>query len=129
MGLRFWSMSAEDVLVDFFVKIRDACEEELRRLKPSEAENVKGYDPEKIGWVRTEGPKGSYERYLAFQQKPSQTTDYVNLIIDLKAHDGKPVHRRCKAEIEAQKRKTAEDKESLGNGCTYTWNLFKCYGR
>ena len=64
-------MNAEDVLVEFFVKIRDACEEELERLQPSETKVIKEYDPEKIAWIRAEGQKGPYERYPAFQQKPT----------------------------------------------------------
>ena len=81
-------MNAEDVLVDFFVKIRNACEEELERLKPLEAKAVKEYDPEKIVWIRTEGQKGSYERYPAFQQKPTLSVDYLNLVNDLRNHKG-----------------------------------------
>jgi len=47
------------------------------------------YNPENIPWVRTEGKKGFYERYPAFQQKPSMSVDYINLLEDLKAHNGK----------------------------------------
>jgi len=47
------------------------------------------YNPEKIPWIRTEGPKGVYERYPAFQQKPSMSVDYTNLLEDLKSHNGK----------------------------------------
>jgi hypothetical protein len=85
-------MNAEDVLVEFFVKIRDACEEELERLQPIETKVIKEYDPEKIAWISAEGQKGPYERYPAFQQKPNPTSDYVNLLNDLKNHDGKLTH-------------------------------------
>jgi len=47
------------------------------------------YNPENIPWTRTEGPNGAYERFPAYQQKPSTSVDYVNLLEDLKRHNGK----------------------------------------
>jgi hypothetical protein len=94
LKLAIWGkqkMNAEDVLVEFFVKIRKTCDEELERLKPIDTKAIKEYDPEKIAWMRTGGQKGPYERYPAFQQKPTPTADYVNLLNDLKKHDGKLV--------------------------------------
>ena len=83
---------------DFLVKLRDAAQMMLdaANMQLSQSVSVDSmdvclYDPNKIGWVRTEGPKGPYERYPAFQQKPSQTIDYLNLINDLKDHEGKMV--------------------------------------
>ena len=49
---------------------------------------VAEYDPEKLSWVRAESKNGVYERYPAYQQKPSMSADYVNLVEDLKRHNG-----------------------------------------
>lgn len=46
------------------------------------------YDPEKISWVRAEGKNGDYERFPVYQQKPSISADYTNLVEDLKRHKG-----------------------------------------
>jgi hypothetical protein len=87
------------ILIDLLVKIRDTSQmttetanKLLEKMAPPYIEEVHTYNPENIGWIRTEGQKGPYERYPAFQQKPQPTTDYVNLINDLKNHDGKLVH-------------------------------------
>jgi len=86
------------VSVDFLVKLRDAAQMILEATNEQLGQSVQVYsgdvclyDPNKIGWVRAEGPKGVYERYPAFQQKPSQTIDYINLVNDLKDHEGKMV--------------------------------------
>lgn len=81
-------LSVEDVLVDFFVKVRDACSEELERLKPEE---ISCYNAENVLWVRAKGQKGFYERYPAFQQMPTLSFDYNGLLADLKRHGGKMV--------------------------------------
>jgi len=52
------------------------------------AQNDLPYNPENINWIRTEGQKGPYERYPAPAQKPQMTTDYTNLLADLRKHDG-----------------------------------------
>jgi hypothetical protein len=53
------------------------------------AKEVPEYNPENIPWVRAEGEKGIYERYPAYQQKPSMLVDYVNLLEDLKENKGR----------------------------------------
>ena len=47
------------------------------------------YNLEKIPWIQAEGKKGIYQKYPAFKQKPSMTVDYINLLEDLKQHNGK----------------------------------------
>jgi hypothetical protein len=83
------------VNIDFYVKLRDAaqiiadaCNEEVEKTNPARTEVH--YNPENIPWIRTEGQKGPYERYPAFQQNPDiANPDYNGLHADLKAHDGK----------------------------------------
>jgi hypothetical protein len=77
--------------INLLVKIRDTINEEIERLTPANLRTDQSYNPEKLNWIRTEGQKGPYERYPAFQQKPQPTADYVNLITDLKNHEGKLV--------------------------------------
>jgi hypothetical protein len=79
--------------VDLYVKLRDhhqaiadALNEELEKHAPPEVDE---YDPEKILWTKATGPKGPYEMYPAFQQQPTQTSDYAALLEDLKNHEGK----------------------------------------
>jgi len=79
--------------VDLYVKLRDHHQaiadlwnEELEKHAPHE---VGEYDPEKIQWIRAEGKNGNYQRYPAYQQKPSMSADYTNLLEDLKRHEGK----------------------------------------
>ena len=69
--------------VEFFVRLRDACEAEIERLKPSEAKSLE-YDLNNIKTTRTEGPSGFYEK-----ANEQDGEDYRNLLEDLKAHDGK----------------------------------------
>ena len=82
--------------VDFLVKLRDAHQqaadalnEELEKHAPPD---VIEYDPEKILWTKATGPKGPYEIYPAFQQKPTMTADYTALLEDLKKHKDKLQH-------------------------------------
>jgi len=75
--------------IDFLVKLRDLCNEEIEKHTPTDVRTVQSYNPESIKWIRTTGQKGPYERYPAFQQKPKLTVDYSNLLEDLKAHEGK----------------------------------------
>ena len=75
--------------VEFFVRLRDAAEAEIERLKPSELEEKIDYNPENIPWIQAEGPNGVYQRFPAYQQKPGMTKDYLNLLEDLKRHNGK----------------------------------------
>lgn len=82
--------------VEFLVKLRDAAQmmadatnEYLESLAPPEAKEEKhswDWDPQKIPWVKAEGSRGAYERYPAQDQKPEATTDYKNLLKDLKEH-------------------------------------------
>jgi len=79
--------------IDLYVKLRDAHQqaadalnEEIEKHAPP---GVVEYDPEKIQWTRTEGKNGVYERFPAYQQKPSISADYTNLLDDLKRHQGK----------------------------------------
>jgi len=78
------AMKAEDVLVEFFVQVRDACSDALEKMSPDQHD----YNPESIPWTKLEGPKGPYQRYPV-QGPPEQTPDYLALIADLKAHNGK----------------------------------------
>ena len=68
--------------------IVDAANEQLNQTVPYNQKEVFPYDPDKLSWTRAEGQKGPYERYPAFQQKPTLTFDYVNLVNDLRNHDG-----------------------------------------
>jgi hypothetical protein len=84
--------------IDFLVKLRDAAQiivdaanEQLDQTARFDQREVYPYDPENFIWIRTEGQKGPYERYPAFQQKPTLTADYVNLLNDLRNHEGKMV--------------------------------------
>ena len=86
--------------IDFLVKLRegaqtivDAANEQLDQIALFELREVHAYNSNNLEWIRTEGQKGPYERYPAFQQKPKPTPDYVNLLNDLKNHDGKLVHK------------------------------------
>ena len=85
-------MTVETVLVEYLVKVRDAANEALDQLAPSELRTAKSYNPENLKWIRATGPSGPYERFPAPQQKPQQTADYVNLLNDLKNHEGKLQH-------------------------------------
>ena len=78
--------------VEFFIRLRDAVEAEIERHKPSELKEQIDYNPEKIQWERTEGKNGFYERHPAYQQKPEISSNYTNLIEDLKRHGGKLQH-------------------------------------
>jgi len=81
-------MTAEPVIVELLVRIRGAITEALAQLTPPEVRE-KDYNPEALKWIRATGPAGPYERYPAPQQKPKPTADYLNLLNDLKAHEGK----------------------------------------
>jgi len=82
-------MSDEDI-VDFCNAIEAAVVNLKQRIGERHGvEAVAEYDPEKIPWIRAEGKNGVYERYPAYQQKPSISTDYTNLLGDLKRHQGK----------------------------------------
>jgi len=85
----------EDKTIDFLIKLRDAAQtivdatnSQLELSNPFNLEEL-SYDTNKIPWIRTQGQKGPYERYPAFQQKPTISADYVNLLEDLKRHEGK----------------------------------------
>ena len=85
----------EDKTIDFLIKLRDAAQtivdatnSQLELSNPFNLEEL-SYDTNKIAWIRTQGQKGPYERYPAFQQKPTMSADYINLLEDLKRHDGK----------------------------------------
>ena len=95
-------MTLEEDVLDVFNAFESAiCSFKQRRAKEHGVRNEKTeidkqfteepleYNPDKIPWLRTEGQKGVYERYPAFQQKPSMTIDYINLLEDLKSHNGK----------------------------------------
>ena len=84
----------EEDIIDTF----NAFEAAITNLKQRRAKKhgvVKGntenaqYNPENIGWVKTEGPNGIYERYPAQGQTPEQKPDYQWLLADLNAHEGK----------------------------------------
>ena len=85
----------EDKTIDFLIKLRDAAQTIVdatnSQLELSNPFNLKelSYDTNKIPWIRTQGQKGPYERYPAFQQKPTMSIDYINLLEDLKRHEGK----------------------------------------
>jgi len=81
--------------VDFLVKLRDvatmmadACNEELEKRAPSEAQEHK-WDPSKIPWREAEGARGKYERYPAENEKAEATHDYKNMLADLRDHGDK----------------------------------------
>ena len=76
-------------ILDFCDAIEAAAVNLKQRIsKKHGVEAVGEYDPEKISWVRAEGKNGVYERYPAYQQKASMDADYVNLVEDLKLHNG-----------------------------------------
>jgi len=52
-------------------------------------EEIPDYNPENIPWIQAEGPNGIYERFPAYKQKPGMNKDYLNLLEDLKRHNGK----------------------------------------
>jgi hypothetical protein len=58
-------------------------------MKNGEPVKASAWNPDKIGWVQTEGAKGPYERYPAKDQKAEGTEDYTTMLQDLKAHNGK----------------------------------------
>lgn len=47
------------------------------------------WDPGKIGWIEAEGARGPYQRYPRKDQKAEATSDYKNMLADLKAHNGR----------------------------------------
>jgi len=78
--------------VDFLIRLRDACQmladaanQEIERMAPKES----GWNPEKIKWVQAEGSKGTYQRYPAQDEKAESTSDFWNMLADLRAHKGK----------------------------------------
>jgi len=81
-------MTVETVFTDFLVKVRDAAAEALEQLAPTEIKEAT-YNPENIKWNRATGQKGIFECYPAYGQKAKPTADYVNLLSDLKNHEGK----------------------------------------
>lgn len=58
--------------------------EKAEKDKPSPS-----WSPTKINWVQTKGTRGIYGRYPAESQKAENTTDYKNMLADLKEHNGK----------------------------------------
>jgi hypothetical protein len=80
----------EAKLVDLLTAIETLCHDFKESI--AQKHGITNYNPEKIQWNKTEGPNGPYERYPAYQQEPEQTTDYTNLLNDLKNHDGKLTH-------------------------------------
>jgi len=75
--------------LEFFISLRDLCNEEIEQKKPAELKEVDKYNPENIPWVRAEGKNGIYQRFPAYQQKPSMSKDYINLLENLKRDNGK----------------------------------------
>jgi hypothetical protein len=47
------------------------------------------WNPDKIKWEKAEGFKGAYERYPLEGEKAEATSDYKNLLEDLKRHGGR----------------------------------------
>jgi len=76
-------------LLDFFVALRNLCDAEIESMEPKNIEEPEEYNPETIFWIKASGQKGAYERYPAFQQKPTLTKDYNNLLADLRLHEGR----------------------------------------
>ena len=82
-------MSIEADIVDFCNAIEAAAVNLKHRIGERHGvEAVAEYNPESIPWTKLEGPKGPYQRYPN-QGQPEQTHDYLALIADLKAHNGK----------------------------------------
>lgn len=84
--------------VEFVLKLRDAsamiqcaCEDYLEKHVPKEEKH--NWNPETIKWSQAQGTRGPYERYPGENQKAESTTDYHNLLKDLKDHDGKLSHK------------------------------------
>jgi hypothetical protein len=77
--------------VEFHIKCRDA----FQTLADAHAELLEArcpftaWAPDEIPWTRTEGARGTYERYPAPGQRAETTTDFKNLVADLKNHNGK----------------------------------------
>lgn len=59
--------------------IRDAAEEYLEKIAPADK-----WDPNKIKWDHTEGPKGEYER-----SEEINSPDFKLMLKDLAQHEGK----------------------------------------
>lgn len=82
--------------IDFLVKLRDAhqqiadvCNEELEKKRPQKTKTVESYNPENIKWNKAEGNRGPFQAYPKRGVEPEKTADYLNLLADLKQHDGK----------------------------------------
>jgi len=84
--------------VEFLLKLRDAAQmiadvanEELEKHNP---EATFKNEPEKIPWVKAVGFKSKepYERYPAFQQQPTRTIEYTNLLESIKNSKGRFQH-------------------------------------
>lgn len=74
---------ARRLSLEFFVKLRNACEAEIERLKPEEAKEHK-WDPSKIMWTEAQGSKGTYQR-----SEDTSNLDFQEMVADLNAHKGK----------------------------------------
>jgi hypothetical protein len=58
--------------------------------KANTSEEAKfSWNPEAIKWQKVEGFRGEYERYPLEGEKAEATSDYKNLLEDLKRHDGR----------------------------------------
>jgi hypothetical protein len=75
---------------DAYQILADAEQEQIEKINPERT--GPNYNPERIFWTKATGPRGPYEMYPAFQQKPTMTEDYTALLEDLKNHQGKLQH-------------------------------------
>ena len=95
-------MTLEEDITDFATAIEAAAVNLKHRIaqrhgvtkeetKPTVDKSVEvgEYNPETIPWIQAEGEKGIYQRFPAYQQKPSISVDYTNLLDDLTQHNGK----------------------------------------
>ena len=83
-------MSVETLLKlrDAIQMAADAVNQELEKHAPPETKQLE-WNPDRIKWVQAEGRQGTYERYPDANEKAEFTTDYSNMLADLKRHNGK----------------------------------------
>jgi len=82
--------------VNFLIKLRDAHQmiadaynEEIELYKPAEAIEITAYNPENLAWNTAQGSKGPFQAYPKRGEQPNKTSDYTNLLADIKQHKGK----------------------------------------
>ena len=79
-------MNEDELTTAALLKLMDAIEDGITEAKHliSKAKDIETWNPSRIKWTQTEGPKGAYERSV-----DTENPEFKAMLNDLEVHDGK----------------------------------------